>query len=139
MQRRHFLKSAGLLGTASLLEPELVLAGPRLATARYFDVHPFVTGHPEAVFIQRTQISSKTDKVAKKQAGLDLVRQVLFLRDDPGIPLSHKIAFKPNMKLNADLTLSNMSLGTDVSFSEGICEGLKELGLGSDQLYRIRS
>ena len=135
MQRRHFLKSAGLLGTASLLEPELVLAGPRLATARYFDVHPFVTGHPEAVFIQRTQISSKTDKVAKKQAGLDLVRQVLFLRDDPGIPLSHKIAFKPNMKLNADLTLSNMSLGTDVSFSEGICEGLKELGLGGDQLY----
>ena len=139
MDRRDFLKSASLLGTASLLEPELVFGSSRQATARHFDVHPFVTGHPEAVFIQRTQIPSKTDAAAKKQAGLDLVRQVLFLRDDPGIPLSHKIAFKPNMKLNADLTLSNMSLGTDVSFSEGICEGLKELGLGSDQLYRIRS
>ena len=135
MQRRHFLRSAGLLGTASLLDPELVIAGPRRAAARYFDVHPFVTGHPEAVFIQRTHLTRKTDETAKKQAGLDLVRQVLSLRDDPGIPLSHKIAFKPNIKLGADLTTSKMSLGTDVSFSEGICEGLKELGVGADQLY----
>ncbi len=135
MRRRHFLKSAGLFGTASLLDPELVLAGPRSTAARYFDVHPFVTGHPEAVFVQRTEVPSKTDEAAKEQAGLDLARQVFVLRDDPGIPLSHKIAFKPNMFPGSSRSVSTMSLGADVSFTGGFGEGLKELGLRGGQLY----
>ena len=51
MDRRDFLRSASLMSTASLLKPELVFGRPRQSAA-YFDLHPFVSAHPEAVLIE---------------------------------------------------------------------------------------
>ena len=135
MRRRDFLKSAGLFGTASLLDPDLVLAGPRPTTARYFDVHPFVAGHPEAVFIKRTQVPAKTDAAAKKQEGQDLAREVFVLRDDSGIPLSSKIALKPNITCGGGAAVDRMGIITDCDFVEGFIEGMKDLGLRGNQFY----
>lgn len=124
MERREFLKSAGLVGAASLLGPELVLARPG-QSGGYFALHPFVAGHPEAVFIKRTQVGAKINGEAKRQEGLALARELFVRRDDAGVPLSHKIALKPNLS----------GAVTDVSFVKGMIEGMIELGLSGDQFY----
>ena len=71
MDRRDFIKSASLLSAASLVDPERVLARP-VQSGGYFALHPFVAGHPEAVFIKRTQVGAKTNGEAKHQEGLAL-------------------------------------------------------------------
>ena len=133
MDRRYFLKSAGLMGTASLLEPDLVFGRPQ-QTAIYFDLHPFISAHPEAVFIKRTGVTVKTDRETKKQEGIALARELFVTSDTSGIPRSNKIAFKPNMP-GCDGTVKNMGISTDVSFTEGFIDGMKELGLRGDQFY----
>lgn len=123
MRRRTFLQSAGLLGAASFVGPAHVLAASR-QSARYFDLHPFLAAHPEAVFIQHTTSATRYDEPSKKEAGLALARQLFRGREDGGTPLSHKIALKPNM-----------AGPTDASFVEGLIEGMKELGLAGEQFY----
>ena len=68
MKRRDFLKTAGVAGTTSLAQPSLIFADPRQAAA-YFQLHPFVADHPEAVFIKRTTVSDKSAFDEKIEAG----------------------------------------------------------------------
>jgi hypothetical protein len=60
-------------------------------------VHPFIEAHPEAVFIRRTSVASKTDSPGKLQAGLDLAKELFTLSETPGIPLTNAVALKPNL------------------------------------------
>ena len=134
MDRRDFIKSASLLSAASLVAPERVLAAPRQGDARYFDLHPFVAAHPEAVFIRPTRVEVKTDDEAKLQEGTVFAREVFTLREDEGIPLSHKIALKPNLT-GGSAHPDSMGMMTDAPFVEGMMVGMTELGLGGDQFY----
>jgi hypothetical protein len=135
MDRRDFLRSVGVIGTASLLGPELILASSRQTSLRYFNLHPFIAAHPEAVFIKRTHVAVKTDSAAKKQEGTALVREIFVPQDVPGIPLSQKIAIKPNLTNGGNRTDNLMGIDTDVDFVEGVIEGMKELGLRGEQFY----
>jgi len=62
-------------------------------------VHPFIQDNPDAVFIMRTQVDSKTNATALKDVGLNFGKSVFGLTDDPqyGVPLTHQIAIKPNL------------------------------------------
>jgi len=77
--RRNFLKRV-TIGSAALMNPAIILRGANLPT-NYYSVHPFVLTNPDAVFIMRTNIASKTDSEAKKQAGLDFGRSVFRERE----------------------------------------------------------
>jgi len=122
------------VGAASLLGPELVLAASSQAGSRYFNLHPFVAAHPEAVFIKRTNVPVKTDDEAKQREGLALARELFVTQEARGIPLSSKIALKPNLTGGSSHP-DSMGMMTDAPFVEGVIEGMTGVGLSGDQFY----
>lgn len=138
MDRRKFIKTIAAAGAATILEPlSGTLTRKAAADPVYFGLHPFIDDHPEAVFIKRTDVPIKTDSEAKKREGLELARWIFTLRDTPGIPLSYRIAVKPNLAWAKGLADTEIGMGTntDVHFVEGLLEGIKELGIPGDQMY----
>jgi len=138
MDRRAFLRTLGASAAVGLVRPDRILASSaRRFGSAYFDLHPFIAQHPEAIFIKRTNVVEKRDAEAKRQEGLDLAREIFVLADSPGIALSHRIAIKPNLtcSVNSNYTLeSGMGIVTDVDFVEGMIEGMKELGIDPDRV-----
>jgi len=142
INRRDFLKSSSLLcgsvgfiGRASIFAAESKPPG-------HFGVHPFVEGHPEAVFILRTHVDHKTNSDACKRVGLDFGRSVLVPMDNTGIPVTYNIGAKPNLTAHQavdgkrGLTLEDtMGIATDVFFVEGLFESLKELGVAGTRMH----
>jgi len=124
-------------GAATLLDPTDFLVRKAIAAPQYFGLHQFIEAHPEAVFIKRTEVMSKTDSEDKKQAGIEFASEVFTLRDTPGIPLSHMVAIKPNLTCTsgAGRTADGMGILTDPYFVEGIIEGMKGVGFSEDNMY----
>ncbi len=137
MHRREFIKTIAAAGAMTLIDPRNPLAGKAIASPGYFGLHQFIETHPNAVFIKRTNVAYKTDSGAKKQEGFELAGEIFTLQSTPGIPLSHRIAIKPNLSWAAGLADTEKGMGTttDVHFVEGIIEGMKELGIQGDQVY----
>jgi uncharacterized protein (DUF362 family) len=136
MNRRSLLKAAGVVGGASLLKPELIF-GRALQNAAYFDLHPFVAAHPEAVFIKLTQVSDKTAAAEKVQTGRELARELFVTSDSGGIPTTHKVAIKPNLTcMGGSYSTETMGINTDAQFVEGLIEGMKDgTGLAASKFY----
>lgn len=136
MERRDFLKAAGAVGTASLWQPDLVL-GSAHQSSTHFQLHPFVAAHPEAVFIQRTQVPDKMAHVDKLRAGYQLAAELFVPSDSTGYPLSSKIAIKPNLTcLGGAFSPDRMGILTDADFVEGFMGGMKDsLALDGGQFY----
>ena len=134
MDRREFLKVAGVGAAGLALRPAQVFAG-RMANASFFGLHPFIEAHPEAVFIKKTHVSFKTSAEEKKNEGVALVNDIFTLQDTAGVPLSHKLAIKPNLTCTGDVNEETMGIITDTDFVEGTVEGLKTLGVPVDNIY----
>ena len=138
INRRQFVQSSLLAGAGLMINPVKTFGFKRASS--YFGVHPFILQNPEAVFIMRTNVDVKTNATAKKTTGLDFGRSVFVLTDDTetGIPLSNRVAIKPNLTaLNlGDHTFEEaMGILTDVHFVEGVIESMKELGISSDHFH----
>jgi len=140
--RRNFIKTSLVAGGAGLLKSTEVFAAPVQQKSGYFGIHPFVEQHPEAVFIMRTDIDRKTDSAGCKDAGLNLGRSVFVPMNEPGIPVTHNIATKPNLTAHRAVdeergfTLEDtMGITTDGFFVEGMFDSLKELGVASNHLH----
>lgn len=136
MDRRTFIKAITAAGASTFLKPiKNVIASPG-----YFGLHQFIESHPEAVFIKRTNVSVKTDSDAKKQEGFNFANEIFALQDSPGIPLSYKIAIKPNLTcvIWTGATPGSedaIGINTDCDFVEGMIEGMKQVGISSDSMY----
>jgi hypothetical protein len=137
MERRDFLKTALTIGAGSMLHPTLAEARRFLPAAQYFSLHPFIEAHPEAVFILRTSVSSKTATDEKIQAGKDFAMSVFGLSDTAGIPLTSLMAIKPNLTCTSGLadTVENMGIRTDTPFMEGLVNGISQVGFPSANMY----
>jgi len=136
MDRRTFLKTIGISGAVGLARPDHLLAGRAFSSPEYFDLHPFIKEHPEAVFIRRTNVADKTDSEAKRQEGIALARDIFVLAETPGVPLSHRVAIKANTTCGGSPQASQMGILTDVHFVEGVIEGMKtQLGLPGSKFY----
>lgn len=136
MERRDFIRAAGVAGSAAALAPQWLFASAqRLGAADYIAMHPFVTAHPEAVFVQRTAAASRTDDAAKLSSGKALAQQ-LFAPAASGMPMSTRFALKPNLTcLNGDATEERLGIVTDPGFMEGWIEGLKANGVAGENIY----
>ena len=138
--RRSFIKylaAAGGLGMATTVQ---AAESRKQAASGFFGVHPFVEGHPEAVFVMRTSIADKTDSEGVKQVGTRFARELLLPYTGGGAPLTWKIPVKPNLTdslvKDKNFTLEyGMGIVTDPFFVEGVIEGMKELGLSGKQFY----
>jgi uncharacterized protein (DUF362 family) len=104
---------------------------------RLFSLHPFLQAHPEAVFVKRTSVETKTDAAAKRDGGVQLARELFVLGTASGIPLSHLMAIKANVTCTSGKgnTPQGMGIITDVHLVEGVIEGLKGLGFPTDGIH----
>ncbi|MCU7500892.1 MAG: DUF362 domain-containing protein [Ignavibacteria bacterium] len=142
LSRRAFLKTTALSGSAVALSSKNILGRLSRQSDSCFGVNQFIDNNPDAVFIMRTSVDSKTNCEAKKKAGLDFAKSVFVPRSeaDGGIPITNKIALKPNIscRQTADpkyTTLGTMGIVTDSFFVEGIIESMKQLGICSSNFY----
>jgi uncharacterized protein (DUF362 family) len=137
MNRRRFLGTVGAVGPAAFFSPYDVLCPRVLAGASFFGLHSFIETRPGAVFIKRTQVPYKTDTDAKKREGFELATEIFTLRETPGIPLSHRIAIKPNLTCTGGTGGSEAGMGiiTDSAFVEGLLEGIKHVGFPASRIY----
>jgi hypothetical protein len=140
VNRRRFLQSAALAtGGAAALTPLKALASRYQSSAGFFGLHSFIENHPNSVFIMKTDVDVKTNGAAIKQASLSFARSV-FVPKENGVPLTTIIPIKPNLTCsqtsNKTFTLEyGMGIVTDPYFTEGVIEGLKELGISGKQCY----
>ena len=98
MKRRDFLKVSSAAGLAGLAGPAYdALAAPGLGRETGFDLHPFIKGHPEAVFINITSVDEKTNNQAIHDAAYKLAGEMFVkTKRGRGFPNSTKITCKPN-------------------------------------------
>ncbi|MDP2982269.1 MAG: DUF362 domain-containing protein [Candidatus Latescibacter sp.] len=139
--RRRFMQTLAAAGTTAVAAPIHALTSRTQASTGYFGAHPFIDNHPDSVFIYRTKVDGDKNAIAKKQAGLEFTRSVIVPKAD-GVPLTHLVPIKPNIRVNPSLvgaakyaTVSGDFVGADVYFTEGVIEGLKELGLSANQIF----
>ncbi len=138
LNRRSFMKTMAVAGGAMALEPVRISAS-RFQASGFFGTHPFIDNHPDAVFIMRTGVDADTDHDAIKQAGLEFARSAIVPREN-GVPLTHLVPIKPNIRVDPGLVAKSATVGpnfvgTNVYFTEGVIEGLKELGLSANQIF----
>ena len=62
MKRRDFIKVSSAAGIAGLVGPGYTsMANTAFSSTDGFDLHPFIKAHPEAVFINLTEVEEKTE------------------------------------------------------------------------------
>jgi len=125
-----------------MLNPLAAWSQKAAAADPMMGVHPFIQDNPDAVFIMRTQVDSKTNSAALKDVGLSFGRSVFGLTDDPvyGVPLTHRFVMKPNLTCRFNwhdqyTVEGSMGIVTDAHFTEGIIESMKELSIGASQIH----
>jgi len=131
MERREFVQLAA--GAGAVLATGRAWAFSRPA-ASHFGLHPFIESHPEAVFVLRTSVADRKDAAAKQSIGKTLARQLFTLQDAPGIPLSSRIAIKPNITHNNN-SGDAYAIITDREFLGGMIDGMKETGFPAGRIY----
>jgi uncharacterized protein (DUF362 family) len=134
MDRRTFLTTVAGCGAASVVGCAPSPVTREVAAPAYFGLHPFIEAHPEAVFIRKTGVTSRTDADAKKHEGSGLAQQIFTLRDTPGIPLTHKFAIKPNLTMTSGTGLEH-AIVTDPFVVEGLIESMKQMGIAAESIY----
>ncbi|MDR2888116.1 MAG: DUF362 domain-containing protein [Bacteroidales bacterium] len=133
MRRRDFIKLSSVAGVAGIAGSRFdVSANPLYAQASGFDLHPFIKGHPEAVFICLTNVKEKTDKKDIYDASYKLAQEMFVSTSDgKGYPNSTKIAAKPNWTGHPpdknDPTY-DWGIRTDINFIEGFLNGVRNKG-----------
>ncbi|MCE5248831.1 DUF362 domain-containing protein [bacterium] len=142
MKRRDFIKTsaaAGLTGFIATSCSAPMRRPPKRTSGPGFDVHPFIREHPEAVFITYTDIESKKDTDAIRNAGNRLAREIIVKSKSGGYPFSQRITVKPNWTSagpqDGKPVYEKLGINTDPNFIEGWVQGMREAG---PQQYFIR-
>ncbi len=133
MKRRDFLKVSSAAGLAGLAGPAYdALAAPGLGRETGFDLHPFIKGHPEAVFINITSVDEKTNNQAIHDAAYKLAGEMFVkTKRGRGFPNSTKITCKPNWtcsRIDPRDPTANLGITTDLNFIEGFLKSVRNVG-----------
>jgi uncharacterized protein (DUF362 family) len=133
MERREFLQIAAGAGGLLAAGRSLGLTQP---APSFFALHPFISAHPDAVFVLRTKVTDRKDAAGKQSIGKTLAKGLFTLQNAPegGVPLSNKIAIKPNLTQNRG-SGDTYAIVTDREFLGGMIEGMKETGFAADRIY----
>jgi len=140
MKRRDFIKASALAGVSGALNQGCSSTGKVTSySGPGFDVHPFVKNHPEAVFINVTDVKSKRDTGDIRDAGHKLASELIVATPSGGYPFSTGITVKPNwtsaQPQDGKPVYEKLGVTTDHNFVEGWVQGMKEAG---PQNYYIR-
>jgi hypothetical protein len=79
-------------------------------------------------------VSLKNDSEGKRREALELSRRIFTLSENPGIPLTHRIAIKPNLT-SAKRSGITHAIVTDPYVVEGLVDGLTGSGIHAGRIY----
>ena len=134
MKRRDFIKVSSAASVIGIMGPAYdAVAGPASNSGAGFDLHPFIREHPEAVFINLTSITDKTDKQAIHDAARRLAEE-MFVKTRRGIgyPNTTKITCKPNWtcagRIDQNDPAAHLGITTDMNFLEGFLKSVRNKG-----------
>lgn len=138
MERRDFLKTISLIGSALVIDSRSIFA--KDIQTVYFGMHDFIESNPDAVFILRTGVDAKTNSAAIKEAGRQLSASIFQYKSDPlsGYPVNANVVIKPNITYwSWDIPpIENvMGIHTDPNFVEGMIGSLNNLSIQSANIY----
>ena len=88
MKRRDFIKVSSAAGVAGLVGPGYAIAQGATSGTDRFDLHPFIKEHPEAVFINLTEVKEKTDSKPIYDAA-DKLASEMFVKTTDGTGYSN--------------------------------------------------
>lgn len=136
MRRRDFLTGVPAAVAGSLLFPSVLRAHQSAAPA-FILPHPFITAHPEAVFIRRTAVADKLDEAAKRAEGLAFARECFTPSETQGVPFTNAITVKPNLTCTSGTgnTPAGMGIITDLDFLDGLIGGMRETGFPGYNMF----
>lgn len=136
MKRRDFMKRSATVGACCFAGGT---AAARAASGDGFDIHPFLKAHPEAVFIARTNVSSKEDANGLFNAGEQFASDLIVPVSNGGYANSTKITVKPNWTCSGPKdgkpVMEKLGVNTDPNFIAGWVTGMRTKG---PQDYYIR-
>ncbi len=142
MKRRQFLETAiaagaGLSVANRLGASPLRMRGNALPAADSLQLHPFITAHPDAVFIRRTNVPDKLDTAAKFSAGSALAGELFIAATGGDIPFANAVAVKPNLTCTSGTgnTPAGMGIMTDIPFVDGVLQGLRDGGFPGHNMF----
>ena len=139
MKRRDFIKLSSAVGVAGVVGSHIDTAANPLYSQQSsgFDLHPFIKAHPEAVFINLTNIKEKTDQKDIVDTSYKLAQEMFVSTSGgAGYPNSTKIAGKPNWTCasqDKDDPTYHWGIITDLGFTEGYINGVRSKG--PQQIY----
>jgi hypothetical protein len=138
VSRREFLKAASFAGSAVVLNVRELLSRPR--NAAFFGLHEFVETHPDAVFILRTAVDTKTNTGAMKDVGHQLGQNLFVQKSDSvsGYPVSSNVVMKPNItswRWDKPPIEQTMGIQTDPYFVEGVFNSLRDVSILAQNTY----
>ncbi len=136
--RREFLGKLSMMSGALMLDLRGILQSS-LSTP-YFALNEFIENNPDAVFILRTNVDSKTDASAIKEVGQQLSTTLFHAATEggSGLPAATNVVIKPNITWwSWDQTPIEETMGiyTDPNFVEGMIGRLNELSIPSSNIF----
>ncbi len=138
--RRNFVKTLSAAGTLSMIDP--MIAFPRsLSGQSGYGINSFIENNPDAVFIMRTEVTSKFNSSQKLLAGQQFAQHVFVPKspEEGGFQLSNDLLIKPNLTCRYSFDKrytvdGTMGIQTDCYFMEGIINQLLDLGLSGNKI-----
>lgn len=147
MNRRQFLGTSIATG-AGLTIARQVGASPFRALTRQgersavlaadaLQLHPFVTAHPDAVFLRRTNVANKLDTAAKLSTGAAFAAELFTPAATGELPFTHALTIKPNLTctMGTGNSAEGMGIITDLGFLEGVVQSLCGLGFPGHNMF----
>ncbi len=129
MKRREFIATTAAIGAGAFAAAGCSSIGKTAAKPKVNHdlLHPFVREHPEAVFIQLTNVRSKEDEADIRNAASGLAKE-LFVKSPSAS--STRITCKPNWTCNplvgGQSVFEQRGINTDKNYIEGFLQGVRE-------------
>ncbi len=136
--RRQFLRTLSITGGILMLDARRALGSN--FSSKYFGLNEFIEDNPDAVFVLRTNVDSKTDGSAIKAVGQQLGASLFQTKTDTssGYPTNTNVVIKPNItwwSWDIPPIETVMGIHTDPNFVEGIIGQLTALSIPSNNIF----
>ncbi|MBN1292761.1 MAG: DUF362 domain-containing protein, partial [Candidatus Latescibacteria bacterium] len=149
VNRRTFLKTGSVAGGMGLVSTINALPNRKQEATTRFGIHEFIENHPDAVFIMKTNVDTKTNHDAIKDTAHKFGQTVIVPKEN-GVPIATLVPIKPNLTNvgfnqtpkdlpQAEAVEYRMGIVTDPWFVEGVIESIKDIGVPADNIWSIET
>jgi hypothetical protein len=128
MKRRKFIATAALGAGALAAGCSSMAKTSKRPQGNHALLHPFVREHPEAVFINLTNVKSKADEDDIRAAAFGLAKDIFVkAQEGPATRITCKPNWTCNPLVNGKDSFDQRGINTDKNYIEGFLRGVREV------------